>query len=71
MSNSYKSRLQELTNREVVISRADTSELKGMLFEVDDDGCVIHQSLPGSLLEVFVAYEDIRGIGYQVPDTFF
>lgn len=41
MNSPYKSRLEDLLNMEVVLYRADSSDLKGKLVEVAEDGCMI------------------------------
>lgn len=65
MKDSYQKRLEELKDQEVILHRADASELKGKVHEVDDDGCCI--AVKGDTVDtltiVFVALKDIRGIG--------
>ncbi|MDO8496617.1 MAG: hypothetical protein Q7S43_04200 [bacterium] len=71
MNSPYKKRLEDLMGQNVVVYRADTSDVYGKLSEVDEDGCVVNNpnaSSPGTVLAIFVAYEDIRGVGHEIPD---
>ena len=72
MKNPYQKRLEQIKassddERDVVIHRHGASELKGKLHSINDDGCEVSIKeatlSPDSMLVVFVAYEDIRGIG--------
>ena len=65
MGSSYKKMVQELYGKDVNIERADAPILTGTVAKVKDGGCVIRQpgSRPGANHDVFVAYEDIRGVG--------
>lgn len=65
MNSPYKYRLEKLQDQEVIIHRANTSDLKGKVAEVEEDGCLIQQDGPtsDSVIDTFVAYEDIRGVG--------
>ena len=72
MNSPYKKRLEKLKDQHVVVWRANTSDVCGMLSEVSEDGCVVDNSNAvssrGMVLKVFVAYEDIRGVGHEGPD---
>lgn len=48
----------------VTLHRADAPDLRGELAEVEERGCFISQpgSRPDSVLRVFVAHENIRGV---------
>ena len=67
VNSPYKYKLEDFEQgKEVVIDRADATSLKGKLLKVLEDGCVVGVLSPEtdeSLLEVFVAYEHIRGVG--------
>ncbi len=69
MNSPYKYRLDKLKGQEVVIHRANASDVKGDLAEVGEAGCVINQQTSlETVLAVFIAYENIRGVGNEVPD---
>lgn len=67
MNSPYKKRLEELKNCDAVIHRANAEDLKGKVLEVDDGGCYVATEGSDSehVLNVFVAYEDIRGVGAE------
>ncbi len=72
MISPYKQKLKgfEGMRHVVTIHRADAPDLKGKVKKVDDYGCTIHQptNTPGGTLDVFVTYEDIRGVGTEGTD---
>lgn len=74
MERAYRSMLRELEGGgdEVVISRADASDLRGKVTRVNDDGCYILVDDPtltqgqrdaGGVLNFFVDFSHIRGVG--------
>lgn len=77
MERAYRKLLKQFegTSSEVIISRPDTSDLRGKIVKVDDDGCHIliddptltqEQRDRGGVLNFFVDFSHIRGVG--VPD---
>ena len=65
MKNPYRTKLEVHvgTDQQVVVHRANAPDLNGTVAKVDDDGCTIKHPRAVAALYVFVAYEDIRGIG--------
>ena len=66
MKNPYQKKLEKLLGKEIILHRREASALNGKVDETDDDGCTIvikEKEMPEGVLFVFVAYEDIRGIG--------
>ncbi len=72
MNSPYKQRLEGYLNTDdvVVVNRSGATDLTGIVEEVDDGGCKI--KMPGTNTErkfsVFVAFEDIRGVGFESWD---
>jgi uncharacterized membrane protein len=71
MNSPYKRYLDELVlgskDVKVSIDRADTDSLEGTIEEITEDGCIIivKGDEQERVTSIFVAYEDIRGIGYE------
>ena len=71
MNSPYKYRLDEIFNsnpaQDVIITRADAPELVGRVSMVEEDGVTIvspHPENDEASIFNFVAYGDIRGVGY-------
>lgn len=66
----YRKQLSDLENEEVVLHRAGAPDLHGKVAEIQDDGCVI--AIKGKdherILNVFVAYRDLRGVSKEEWD---
>lgn len=70
MNSPYKYRLDQIFNnnpmQEIVITRADALDLIGKISVAEEDGVTIvspHEN-PEAGVFTFVAYGDIRGVGY-------
>ncbi len=62
----YQWRLKTLGDKEVTIDRRGTSQVKGKVTSLNTSGCVIsakHPIDPEALLETFIAFRDICGVG--------
>ena len=72
MNSPYYYRLKKIgKDQAVVIHRADAPELTGTLINIGQGGCTVQQpgSKDESVLKVFVAYPDIRGVGQEGWDV--
>jgi hypothetical protein len=71
VNSPYKYYLEKIfdqrSDQQVVVQRDGAVDLKGKIEQVAEDGCTIAQpgSSAGAIFYVFVAYEDIRGIGHE------
>jgi hypothetical protein len=70
MNSPYKYHLTEHKGSEVIIHRASAPDVEGVAHEVGEAGCTIKQPSDGeeSALYVFIAYEDMRGVGHVDHD---
>lgn len=70
MNSPYKYFLEKLQgqnpDQQVIIQRAGTPDLKAKIIEVAEDGCTVASSgsSSDSMLFIFIAYENICGVGY-------
>ncbi|MBC7982169.1 hypothetical protein H7X65_03775 [Candidatus Parcubacteria bacterium] len=70
MISPYKEHLKRYFKGQVTLHRRDALDISGEVIDVDDFGCKLKQ--PGQAeydTEVFVSYEDIRGVAIQVVDS--
>jgi len=74
MERAYRKLLKQFegTGSEVIVSRSDASDLRGKIAKVDDDGCYILVDDPtltqeqrdrGGVMNFFVDFSHIRGVG--------
>ena len=73
MASSYKRHFEEYVGMDNMVSihRADAPTLVGQVKEVDDDGCTLlcaWEKGKEAREQVFVAFEDIRGVGRRVSE---
>jgi small nuclear ribonucleoprotein (snRNP)-like protein len=67
MISPYKAHLELHLNTTVSLHRRDAAEIEGELVSVDDFGCTLKQEDNDEYdREIFIAYEDIRGVDVSV-----
>lgn len=71
----YKKELEELkggeeTTRQVIIDRENLPQIRGEIYEIKELGFTIREldKNPQWLKMTFIAYGDVRGIGYFDPN---
>lgn len=64
MESPYKNQLRKLRGKKATIHRADSENLTGTIKNIGNEGCTIQQpcAVADSIVTVFVAYCDMRGV---------